>query len=136
MCKALELCGNSRQPWLAVLCFSTGLARKNTDMQAELSSVDTLALMSRHITSYPVKVLGNSMVAAYGNRGGMGSDSAESETSSETRATDPVDAPPTSPSTVTIYYHSDAIAAITIRKLRTPPQRRRHQELAVRQGTT
>ena len=133
MCKALELCGNSRQPWLAVLCFSTGLARKNTDMQAELSSVDTLALMSRHITSYPVKVLGNSMVAAYGNRGGMGSDSAESETSSETRAT--VDAPSTSPSTVTNNNPPDAIAAITIkRKLRTPPQRRRHQELAVRQG--
>ena len=64
-----------------------------------------------------------------------GSDSAESETSSETRATDPLYAPPTSPSTVTIYYHSDAIAAITIRKLRTPPQRRRDQELAVRQGT-
>ena len=40
-----------------------------------------------------------------------GSDSAESETSSETGATDPVDAPPTSPSTVTIYYHRDAIAA-------------------------
>ena len=65
-----------------------------------------------------------------------GSDSAESETSSETRATDPLYAPPTSPSTVTIYYHSDAIAAITIRKLRTPPQRRRDQALAVRQRTT
>ena len=133
ICKPWRLCGNSGQRWLAVLCFSTGLARKNTDMQAELSSVDTLALMSRHITSYPVKVLGNSMVAAYGNRGGMGSDSAESETSSETRAT--VDAPSTSPSTVTNNNPPDAIAAITIRKLRTPPQRRRHQELAVRQGT-
>ena len=43
-----------------------------------------------------------------------GSDSAESETSSETRATDPVDAPPTSPSTVTIYYHRDAIAATSM----------------------
>ena len=115
MCKALELCGNSRQPWLAVLCFSTGLARKNTDMQAELSSVDTLALMSRHITSYPVKVL-CSMMVAYGNPGGMGSDSAESETSSETRATDPVDAPPTSPSTVTNNNPPDAIAAITIKR--------------------
>ena len=83
-------------------------------MQAELSSVDTLALMSRHITSYPVKVLGNSMVAAYGNRGGMGSDSAESETSSETRAT--VDAPSTSPSTVTNNNPPDAIAAITIKR--------------------
>ena len=66
-----------------------------------------------------------------------GSDSAESETSSETRATDPLYAPPTSPSTVTIYYHSDAIAEINNikRKLRTPPQRRRDQALAVRQGT-
>ena len=67
-----------------------------------------------------------------------GSDSAESETSSETRATDPLYAPPTSPSTVTIYYHSEAIAEINNikRKLRTPPQRRRDQELAVRQSTT
>ena len=66
-----------------------------------------------------------------------GSDSAESETSSETRATDPLYAPPTSPSTVTIYYHSDAIAEINNikRKLRTPPQRRRHKKLAVRQWT-
>ena len=64
----------------------------------------------------PIKVLGNSMVAAYGNWGGMGSDSAESETSSETRATDPVDAPPTSPSTVTNNNPPDAIAAITIKR--------------------